>query len=142
MMFGAMGVNFGEGDMSVMYMGVCCSISSTMICVKLLSQKLESDTAPGRLTIGILIFQDMWAIIVMAIQPNLANPEIVGLIKTFGMMTLLLIIAFLYAKYVLPAVFQACSTSLELLLILSLAWCFFICCIAILPFFALSMELA
>merc|ERR1719183_119018 len=58
------------------------------------------------------------------------------------MMGALLAIAFAYAKYVLPAVFQAASTSMELLLILSMSWCFFICCIALLPQFNLSMELA
>ena len=125
-----------------MYMAVCCGISSTMIVVKLLGIKMETDTTAGRLTIGILIFQDMWAIVVMAIQPNLASPEILGILQTFGMMLALLLIAFAYSKYVLPAVFQAASTSLELLLILSMAWCFFICCIAILPWFQLSMELA
>jgi len=142
MVFNKMGVSFGEGEYATMYMAGCCGISSTMIVVKLLSQKMETDTAAGRLTIGILIFQDMWAIIIMAIQPNLANPEILGILKTFGMMFALLVIAFSYSKYVLPAIFQAASSSLELLLILAMAWCFFICCIAILPFFDLSMELA
>lgn len=142
MAFSAMGVSFGEGAFATQYVAVCCGISSTMIVVKMLSQKMETDTAAGRLTIGVLIFQDMWAIIVMAIQPNLDSPEVLGILKTFGMMFALLCIAFAYSKYVLPAVFTAASTSLELLLILSMAWCFFICCIAILPFFGLSMELA
>jgi len=138
----AAGINFGEGEFTTLYLSGCCGISSTMIVVKLLSQKMETDTAAGRLTIGILIFQDMWCIIMMAIQPNLADPEFTGIVKTFGMMFALLCIAFAYSKYVLPAVFQAASNSLELLLILAMAWCFFVCCIAILPFFNLSMALA
>merc|ERR1719335_1866056 len=34
------------------------------------------------------------------------------------------------------------SKSVELMLIVSLAWCFFMCCLATLPFINLSMELA
>ena len=123
MVLEAVGINYGVGDYATMYMAVCCGISSTMIVVKLLGIKMETDTTAGRLTIGILIFQDMWAIVVMAIQPNLTSPEILGILQTFGMMLALLLIAFAYSKYVLPAVFQAASTSLELLLILSMAWC-------------------
>merc|ERR1740130_111634 len=102
MVLKAMGLSYGTGMYATMYMAVCCAISSTMIVVKQLGAKMETDTATGRLTIGILIFQDMWAIIVMAIQPNLANPEILGILKTFGMMFALLTIAFAYSKYVLP----------------------------------------
>jgi len=94
------------------------------------------------LTIGILIFQDIWVLLLMALQPHLDDPNVSGYIHTFGMMALLLIIAFSYAKFVLPAVFSAASSSVELLLVLAMAWCFFICCIALLPFVDLTMELA
>merc|ERR1719464_2407570 len=113
-----------------------------MIVAKVLSEKGEMGSMPGRLTIGILIFQDIWAIVVLAIQPNLANPEIVGILKTFGMIFVLISIALAYAKFVMPAVLFFASKSVELMLVLSLAWCFFICCTAILPFVGLSMELA
>mmetsp|Transcript_84690 Transcript_84690/g.132307 ORF Transcript_84690/g.132307 Transcript_84690/m.132307 type:complete len:950 (+) Transcript_84690:21-2870(+) len=142
MVLNAIGISFGAGSYSVMYMAVCCGISSTMIVVKLLSEKMETDSAAGRLTIGVLIFQDMWAIVVMAIQPNLANINPLEILITFCMMAALLIIAFAYSKYILPAVFYQASESMELLLVLSLAWCFYICCIALLPWFNLSMELA
>lgn len=138
----AIGFNFGTGPYSAMYCGMCCGISSTMIVVKVLGEKGEMDSNPGRLTIGILIFQDIWAIIVLAIQPNLASPEILGILRTFGMIAVLLIIAMLYAKFVMPAVLYHTSENLELMFVMSLAWCFFICCTAILPFVGLSMELA
>merc|ERR1719428_308178 len=136
------GMSFGAGSFSALYPGLCCGISSTMIVVKLLSEKMETDTAAGRLTVGVLIFQDIWAIVMLAIQPNLANPEILGILKTFGLIAGLIFVATMYAKYVMPAVLSKASTVLELMLVLSLTWCFFVCCIALLPFFALSMELA
>merc|ERR1711976_837444 len=74
------GLSFGSGKYATLYCGVTCGISSTMIVVKLLSEHAEMDTLPGRLTVGILIFQDIWAIVVLAIQPDLANPQIMGLV--------------------------------------------------------------
>merc|ERR1719183_1826767 len=48
----------------------------------------------------------------------------------------------MYAKFVMPVVFMASSKSVEVMLIISLCWCFFMCCFATLPFIGLSMELA
>jgi Kef-type K+ transport system membrane component KefB len=138
----SIGLSFGELPFSSFYVGMVCAISSTMIVVKLLSEKCETDTMPGRLTVGILIFQDIWAIIVLAIQPNLDSPEIVGIAKQFGMIAVLIAISLTYAKFVMPAVLFYASKSVELMLVLSLGWCFFIGCIAIQPYIGLSMELA
>merc|ERR1719281_2366487 len=104
MMLQSAGMSFGSGPFSTLYPGLCCGISSTMIVVKRLSEKMETDTASGRLTVGVLIFQDIWAIVMLAIQPNLDNPEILGILKTFGMIAALILVALWYAKYVLPAV--------------------------------------
>jgi len=140
--FEAAGLSWGSGQYAALYVGTPCAISSTMIVVKLLSEHAQMDTSPGRLTIGILIFQDIWAIIVLAIQPDMANPKILGLLKTFATIFGLIIVALLYAKFVMPAIFVFTSRSIELMLIISLAWCFFMCCLATLPFIGLSMELA
>jgi Kef-type K+ transport system membrane component KefB len=138
----AAGLSFGEGDMATMYSGMVCGISSTMIVVKGLSVKCDTDSAPGRLTIGILIFQDIWAIVILAVQPKFDNPDIVVILKTFGMIAVLLFVAMLYAKFVMPAVLWSSSKNVELMLVLSLAWCFFVGCVATLPFVGLSFELA
>merc|ERR1719401_2009884 len=51
-------------------------------------------------------------------------------------------IAMAYAKFIMPAVLYHSSSNLELMFVMSLTWCFFICITAILPFVGLSMELA
>jgi len=141
-LFQSLGLSWGSGQYAALYVGMPCAISSTMIVVKLLAEQAEMDTAPGRLTVGILIFQDIWAIIVLAIQPDLANPQVLGILKTFAMIAGLTLVALAYAKFVMPAVFVYASRSIELMLIVALAWCFFMCCLATLPFVGLSMELA
>lgn len=138
----ALGLSFGSGDYVALYMALTCSISSTMIVVKLLAEQMQSSLPHGRLTVGILIFQDIWAIIVLAIQPKLANPDVLGLLRIAGMTALLIVLAVFYAKLVMPVVLLSASRAVELMLVIALAWCFFVGCFATLPFIGLSMELA
>merc|ERR1719163_1832029 len=58
------------------------------------------------------------------------------------MIALLIGISLAYAKFVMPAIFMYASKSMELMLVVALAWCFCVCCFATLPFIELSMELA
>src|SRR2546422_10914310 len=59
------------GRLDGFYLAVALSLSSTLIVVKLLFDKLETATFAGNLTLGILIFQHLWAIAFMALQPTL-----------------------------------------------------------------------
>ena len=78
------GFRMSGGDFALLYLAVCLAISSTMIVVKLLYDKFELDTLPGRITLGVLIFQDIWAIVVLGIQPNLLNPQFGKLLGSLG----------------------------------------------------------
>lgn len=118
--------SFG-GQYGLAYMAVASAISSTMIVVKLLYDKFELDTVPGRITLGILVFQDIWAILALAIQPNLLNPQIAPLLGSFLKGILLVIASLLISRYILPPLFRSIAKVPELVLVMSLAWCFFIC---------------
>lgn len=135
------GIFLGTGSYARLYVAIGVSLSSTMIVVKLLFDKMELDTLPGRITIGILIFQDIWAIIVLAIQPNLNNPELLGLLRTFGSGALLVAAAMLLSRYVLPSLFRGAAKMPELVLVMSLGWCFLVALVAAHPWVGLSMEM-
>src|SRR5436309_12703218 len=47
-----------------LYFALMCGLSSTAIVVKLLYDKAELDTLPGRMTLGVLVVQDIFAIFV------------------------------------------------------------------------------
>ena len=118
------------GEFGLFYMSAAAAISSTMIVVKLLYDKFELDTLPGRITLGILVFQDIWAIIVLALQPNLRSPQITPLAASFGKGVLLVVVSLLVSRYVLPRLFRSVAKVPELVLILALAWCFLVCAAA------------
>lgn len=140
-LLGAAGFPIGSGSYAAMYLAVAISISSTMIVVKLLYDKLELDTVAGRITVGILVFQDIWAIIVLAVQPNLTNPEVLPLLRTFAAGALLVGAALLASRYVLPRIFHVVAKVPELMVVLSLGWCFAVGLVAALPAVGLSMEM-
>lgn len=137
----ATGMSFGEGRFVPVYFGTVCGVSSTMIVMNLLAEHCEMDSGPGRMTTGILIFQDIWAIVLLAAQPHLDDPKGLEILRTFVAIIVLMFIALLYAKFVMPGVFIMSSSSVELMLMVALAWCYFMCCLAILPFVNLTMEI-
>ncbi len=105
------------------YLVLMCSLSSTAIVVKLLYDKREFDTLPGRLTLGILVLQDLYAIFVLALQPSLKNPTLAPVLHALQCSAALIILGFLISKYVLRHVFQAVAMTPEIVVSLSLGWC-------------------
>ncbi len=125
--FYLLGLRDGNGSFPLLYIAVCCAISSTLIVVKLLYDKFELDTLPGRITLGVLVFQDIWAIVVLAIQPNLLDLRVGPLLGSLGKGVVLVVVSLLVSRYLLPVIFRSVSKSPELLLVAALAWCFAVC---------------
>lgn len=118
--------SFTQTRFNLAYLALAFSLSSTMIVVKLLYDKYEIDTLAGRVTLGVLIFQDIWAIIFLAIQPNLLKPELSPLFMSFLAGAGLLFLCFVISKYLLPKLFMSIAKSPELMLITSISWCFLV----------------
>ena len=70
------------GQFDRLYLAFASALSSTLIVVKLLSDKFELGTFGGRVTLGVLIFQDLYAIAFLAIQPNLQNLKALLLLQS------------------------------------------------------------
>ncbi|MBI4198717.1 MAG: cation:proton antiporter [Chloroflexi bacterium] len=124
--FALLGYTMEEGRWDLAYMALGVALSSTMIVVKLLYDKREMDTLPSRITVGVLVFQDLWAIVILVAQPNLANPQmgtlLLALLKGVG----LVIGSLLVSRYLLPRLFRSIAKLSELMLVVSIAWCFLI----------------
>jgi Kef-type K+ transport system membrane component KefB len=134
-----LGVRILGGPYDLLYLAVCISLSSTAIVIKLLYEKFELDTLAGRFTLGVLVFQDLWAIILLSVQPNLAHPEVAMILWSFGVAVLLVLFSFLMSKYVLGSIFRGIAKQPEIMLVASLGWCFLIAGLA--GYLGLSMEM-
>ena len=120
------GVQNAPHNYALLYLAACMSLSSTLVVVKILNDKFELDTLPGRITLGVLVIQDLWAVGMLAVQPNLLNPNLVPLLGSLWRGALLVVGGFAVAKYVLPQLFRMVAKAPELVLVSALAWCFFL----------------
>src|SRR3954454_15320015 len=118
------GLHATNGTFTPIYYAVAVALSSTMIVVKLLSDKWELYTLPGRITLGVLVFQDIWAILFLALQPNLRDPAPLTLAVSVAKGLGLVAFALLISRYVLPYAFRSIAKFPELVMISALGWCF------------------
>jgi Kef-type K+ transport system membrane component KefB len=121
----------GKGWLEALYVAVALTFSSTIIIVKLLSDKRELDSLHGRIAVGFLIVQDLAVVIAMMAMSALRGSGEVGG-ESAGVLDLLLSLGwrlaaaaaalFVLMRWVLPAVVAAMARSQELLLVFAIAW--------------------
>ena len=106
------------------YIGVAIAGSSSLLVVKLFQEHFELDTHPGRIALTMLIFQDIWAIVLTIIQPSLANPDLTAIIFSFLGIGVLVVIAAILARTLVSMAFVWIAKIPELILLGAVAWCF------------------
>lgn len=109
------------------YIAIALAFSSTIIIMKLLSDKGDSTTLYGKISIGFLIVQDLIAILILMIVSSFGNSgdgflSIVLRQATAGIF--LIGILFLIAYFVLNPATKFIAKSQELLLLFSVGWAF------------------
>jgi Kef-type K+ transport system membrane component KefB len=124
--FYLVGVRDSPHNYALLYLAACMSLSSTLVVVKLLYDKFELDTLPGRITLGVLVIQDLWAVAMIAVQPNIERPDLLPLAFSLWKGALLVVGSLALSKYALPYLFRAVAKAPELVLVSALAWCFFL----------------
>ncbi len=117
----------GKGWVEALYVAVALTFSSTIIIVKLLSDKREIDSLHGRIAVGFLIVQDLAVVIAMMVMSALrADGDEGSLLALAGSLTLRIGVAaaglYLLMRYILPKVVDRMAQSQELLLIFAIAW--------------------
>ena len=123
----------GKGVMEALYVAVALTFSSTIIIVKLLSDKRELDSLHGRIAVGFLIVQDLAVVIAMMAMSTLRGTgQTDAGVDGGGWMALLLSLGwrlaaataamFVLMRWVLPALVAAMARSQELLLVFAIAW--------------------
>lgn len=123
------------------YVGIALSFSSTIIILKLLSDKGQIDSLFGKISIGILIIQDLVAVAVLMFISSLSNGASLSdfAIRTFLGGGALIILLFMFGYFVLPKATREIAKSQELLFLFSICWCFVIA--ALFSYFGFSIEI-
>lgn len=115
----------GLGLLPSIYIAISLTFSSTIIMVKLLSEKKDLASLYGRLSIGILLVQDFIAILILMFLAGLRSGgnTPVDLLAVIPKGLALFLITYLLSKKLFPLIFEhLLSASIELLFIGSIAW--------------------
>lgn len=113
---------------TAIYVAVALTFSSTIIIVKLLSDKKEIDSLHGRIAVGFLIVQDIVAILALIGLTAFGGGRGEGQdfvatslwVLARGLMMLGVVVAMM--KWVLPPVLRYMARSPELLVLFAIAW--------------------
>lgn len=118
---------FGFTPIETAYIVVGIAFSSTIVIMKLISDKEELDSLYGRITIGILIFQDLIAMLALLFVSAYNHNKGASLIGSFGEVVFqaigLIAIFMFIGKYFLPSLMKKIAKSQEYLMFFSIGWC-------------------
>ncbi len=116
----------GMAPLAALYVAVALTFSSTIIIVKLLSDKREVDTLHGRIALGFLIVQDLVVVLAMIGLNALSDTSGASVVHaTFAVLlkgVAFLVVIGLITRYVLPRLLHLLSRSQELLVLFGIAW--------------------
>lgn len=120
------GLNFSLS--TSIFLAIAITFSSTIIITKLLNDKRDTDSVYGRYTIGLMIVQDIVAIIILILLNSFSDTTNTSLVATLGALALkgLLLVSVVYflSRFVLPKILDSIANSNEFLFLFTLTWCF------------------
>ncbi|MBP7842925.1 cation:proton antiporter [Candidatus Woesebacteria bacterium] len=116
----------GLDRIAALYVAIALTLSSTIIILKLISDKGDTHKLYSKLTISLLIIQDLVATFILLFvtslssspQTSVSQSFLPTLLKTLAMVALFAIVI----KFVVPKLMQFASKSQELLFLFSLTW--------------------
>lgn len=128
----------GTSTIAASYVGFALAFSSTMLVVKVLGEKYDLDTLYGRIVIGILIIQDIFAIFALSILSSADKGfSLSAMLSTSTLAAgLILIVVFICGKFILPRIFDFAAREREILFLVTMATLF------IMAFYAENQKLS
>lgn len=121
--FGAAQV-IGFGTEESIYLAIIFLFSSTLLVAKWLEDKKEITTLHGKITLGILIAQDVFAIVILTLLNSFQETKIFAILWVLLQGVLLILIALIFVRYLLNYLLKLAFRYPELLFVSSLGVCF------------------
>lgn len=119
-------VALGLDGVTAAYIAIALTFSSTIIIVKLLSDKRELEQQHGRMALGILIVQDIIVVVLMIVLTATGTAGDGNALTEFALIAgkgvALLVGLAVAIRFVLPRLLHMVARSAELLVLFSVAW--------------------
>ncbi|MGI1671349.1 MAG: cation:proton antiporter [Neptuniibacter sp.] len=125
----AVGYLFGYTQTENMIIGIAVMFSSTIIGIKLLPTTVLHHRHTGELVVGLLLLQDVIAILVLlflysgANQTGTSSDAMAQFATTLVALPLIIVGAFVFVKYVLLKLIQKFDRFHEYIFLLAIGWC-------------------
>lgn len=116
---------FGYTETECLIIGVSLMFSSTIIGIKLLPTTVLHHKHTGELVVGLLLLQDVIAIIVLLAIDSSSSSDVgpITYIKTLLAFPLLIGSAFIFVKYILLKLIQRFDRFHEYIFLVAIGWC-------------------
>jgi Kef-type K+ transport system membrane component KefB len=114
----------GFGGIEAFYIALALTFSSTIIIVKLLTEKRDLDSLYGKVAVGFLLVQDLVAILALIVISSFGNGDLTAgkFVFTFVEGAIFVAVTLLLSRYVAEHIFNAVAKNVELLFLSSIAW--------------------
>lgn len=136
---------FGYNFINSFYISTALTFSSTIIVVKLLSDQRELHSLHAKFSIGILLAQDIAAIVLLMFLSGFGTDFNAGLIFTLSQIVIkgafIIVIIWGLSRYVFPKILEPIAKSSETLFLVSLAWVFGLAAIVSSRYIGFSVEI-
>ncbi len=118
-------VGLGFGQVEALYLGLVVAFSSTLVVIKMLSDRDEIETLHGRVILGILLMQDIIVVLALSVLGatngmGSLSPVIDAILKAVGLFSFAIVLS----RYVAPRILKAVSRSVELVFLTALSFAF------------------
>jgi Kef-type K+ transport system membrane component KefB len=109
--------------LSSVMVAIGLSFSSTIVVVKVLSEKKDLDSFSGKLSLGILLLQDILAIMVLVFLPSIGRSfDLMGLLILVVKLLVMVLLVNVVGHVLISKILKAVVKSGEDLILFSLAW--------------------
>lgn len=114
---------FGFSSLIALYIGAALAFSSTVVVVKILSDKKEIDTLHGKIALGILIIEDIVAAIALMALPLVKNgASSWSILQQLGIVCLLALFIFIATAIINKKILNFLAKSQEALFLFGISW--------------------
>lgn len=124
--------------METVIIALCTVFGATPVIVKVLSDKDEINNLPGKIDVGVLILQDIYLVIILALfgtgivgdisQAGFTLGSIgqigITLTRIFGLIAVISVVSILSSKYMLPHILNRVAENKKIIFIHSIMWAF------------------
>ncbi|MDO8503412.1 MAG: cation:proton antiporter [bacterium] len=134
----------GFSPTSSLYIAISLTFASTIIVVKLLSEKKDLGSLYGKIVVGVLLVQDFVAILILVLLSGFQEGDLslVSFLWVLAKGALLILGVYLLSKTLLQKFFdRVAEHSTELLFVTSIAWALLLAGIVSSPWIGFSIEI-